>query len=339
MLVYRPVAIEDVNAVFELVQHVGFGMTSLPADKPAIEKRILHSQASFDKTVTSPGDEKYFFVLEDTENKQIIGTSAIDASIGNSIPAYWYKLSHRSHVCHELSIKTNYESLHWVSDLQGCSEIGSLFLHPDYRKDNNGVFLSKIRFLFMTQFANRFADIVIAEMRGVSDDDGMSPFWESVGRHFFDMDFFEADKLSAVTNKQFIADLMPAHPIYVNMLSDEAKEAIGKPHASTVPALKILTQEGFRFSHYVDIFDAGPTVQCHLQNITSVKNNSLLTVEAISDITQGHKAFIANTNLDFRAMQSQVVAKDGATCHISKEVAENLNIAVGDKVRVLYSQV
>jgi arginine N-succinyltransferase len=33
-------------------------------------------------------------------------------------------------------------------------------------------------------------------MRGISDEQGHSPFWESLGRHFFKMEFSQADYLT-----------------------------------------------------------------------------------------------------------------------------------------------
>lgn len=61
-------------------------------------------------------------------------------------------------------------------------------------------------------------------MRGMSDEEGRSPFWESLGRHFFKMEFSQADYLTEVSNKAFIAELMPKKfPLYTCFLSEEAR--------------------------------------------------------------------------------------------------------------------
>ena len=88
------------------------------------------------------------------------------------------------------------------------------------------------------------------------------------------MTYAEADRLTLATDKQFIADLMPRNPIYVKLLSSEAQEAIGKPHPSTVPAMNILLKEGFRYNKYIDIFDAGPTLEVPLAKIKTVELRS-----------------------------------------------------------------
>jgi arginine/ornithine N-succinyltransferase beta subunit len=53
--------------------------------------------------------------------------------------------------------------------------------------------------------------------------------------------------------KTFIAELMPAYPIYVSLLPDDAREAIGQVHANTSPARAILEKEGFSWRGSVDI--------------------------------------------------------------------------------------
>ncbi len=53
---------------------------------------------------------------------------------------------------------------------------------------------------------------------------------------------------------------------------------IGKVHEKTLPALRLLEKEGFSCRGYVDIFDAGPTVECDVRNIESVRHSQRCTV-------------------------------------------------------------
>lgn len=55
---------------------------------------------------------------------------------------------------------------------------------PEWRKEGNGYLLSKSRFMFMAAFRDKFNDKVVAEMRGVIDEHGYSPFWQSLGKRF-----------------------------------------------------------------------------------------------------------------------------------------------------------
>ena len=172
-------------------------------------------------------------------------------------------------------------------------------------------------------------------MRGISDDDGRSPFWDQVGSHFFHMSFAEADRLTLSTNKQFIADLMPRNPVYVKLLAPSAQEVIGKPHASTVPAMKILIREGFRHNNYVDIFDAGPTLEVPRDLIHTVSASNVMTINNIIDHVSSQRFLLANTNLDFRATVGNVIFnKQHNFCIIDKETAQLLQVKCGDCLRI-----
>ncbi|VEG90412.1 arginine N-succinyltransferase [Legionella spiritensis] len=335
MMLFRSATANDLDAIHHLAEHSGIGMTTLPKDRKILKKRLDLSCQSFKKTIKHPHDEYYLFVLQDPESGQILGTSAIEAMTGYELPIYSYKVSKRTRICHSLNIRSDYEVLSLVNDNQGKSEICTLFLEPAFRKNGNGLLLSRARFLFMAHYPNRFASDVIAEMRGISDEWGRSPFWENVGRHFFHMPFAEADRLTMSTNKQFIADLMPRNPIYVKLLSPEAQAVIGKPHQSTVPAMNILMREGFRYNSYVDIFDAGPTIEAPLAEIQTIASSRVMTVKNISDEVSSNRFLLANTRLDFRATISQAIFNEGhSSCILSKQTAKLLDVKRGDCVRI-----
>lgn len=335
MMLLRRAYPGDLAAIHHLAKESGIGMTTLPKDRDLLKKRLDWTEASFQKAIQQPDDEYYFFVLEETETGKLVGTSAVEAALGNDLPFYSYKLSKRTRICHSLNIRSDYEVLSLVNDNHGKSEICTLFLLPEYRVKQNGLLLSRSRFLFMANFPERFATSVIAEMRGVSDEQGRSPFWDHVGWHFFHMPFAEADRLTLSTNKQFIADLMPRNPIYVKLLAPEAQAVIGQPHPSTVPAMNILLKEGFRYNNYVDIFDAGPTIEAPLAEIRTSAESRVYKVKSLSDEVSSTPCFIANLSLDFRALIGQVMVNaEKKTCIICRDTAEALQIEEGDSIRV-----
>src|SRR3546814_4246061 len=92
--------------------------------------------------------------------------------------------------------------------------------------------LARSRYLFIAMHRARFADHILAELRGIIDEAGGSPFWDGLAGRFFGMNFQDADQFNAIHGNQFIADLMPKHPIYIAMLTDTARAAIGLPHPS-----------------------------------------------------------------------------------------------------------
>lgn len=334
MMLFRRAQLSDLNAIHRLAMNSGCGITTLSKNNNVLKKRLEWSCKSFTQPINKPCNEYYLFVLEDTDTHQIIGTSAIEASTGHETPFYSYKLSKRTRICHSQAIRNDYYLLSLVNDYQGVSELCTLFLDPLFRKNNNGILLSKARFLFMAEHPERFTQTVIAEMRGISDEWGHSPFWDNVGKHFFQMPFTDADELTLSTDKQFIADLMPTHPLYVKLLAPVAQAAIGKPHRTTIPAMNILLNEGFRYNNYVDIFDAGPTIEAICQQIRTIQMNRLLTANVASFPTTSNQRFlIANTQLDFRAVIGQVMDTDEG-CILTNDTADALGIQSGDNVRV-----
>ena len=124
------------------------------------------------------------------------GVCAIKGAVGLDEPFYNYRIGTLVHSSRELDVFTRMETLYLSNDLTGSTELCSLFLHPDYRIGNNGKWLSKSRFLFIAQFPHLFTEKLIAEMRGYQAEDGRSPFYEGLGRHFFKMDFNHVDDLT-----------------------------------------------------------------------------------------------------------------------------------------------
>ena len=226
MIIIRPIQASDYDSLHRIAIESGHGFTSLPVNEGLLKQRIAHSEDSFNKDVSSPGSEGYLFVMEDTDTGSVVGTSGIEAAVGLEDAFYHYHLGKVVHNSRELGIYNTVETLSLCNDYTGTSEICTLFLGESHRKNRNGRFLSRCRFLFMAEHKERFAETVIAEMRGISDEEGRSPFWNWLEEHFFSMDFPTADYLTGIGKKVFIAELMPKHPIYVSLLSKDAQKVI-----------------------------------------------------------------------------------------------------------------
>lgn len=259
----------DLEQLMDLASLTGGGLTNFPHDRRALEEKILWSERSCLADIDAPRDEFYLFVLEDTEAKKIIGTANIYSRVGARWPFYSYKLSRITHVSPGLGRHFSTQILTLVNDFDGASEVGGLFLHPSARSGGLGQLLARSRYLFIGQHRQRFGSKVVAELRGWMEGD-TSPFWEAVGRKFFDSEFHDADLHNATEGNQFIADLMPRFPIYTALLPDNAQAVIGKPHADSVPAKAMLEAEGFVYDGYVDIFDAGPTLQARTDDLRAI---------------------------------------------------------------------
>ena len=335
MLFVRPAKLDDLDDLQTLAAAAGIGMTNLPADRDLLAAKVELSQQSLNKsTLSKPGEEFYFFVMEDTDNQRVVGTTGIIAGVGLSRPFYSFKILRLTHTSQELQQYQPVQVLQMVEEYRGCTEVATLYLSPDYRKDRNGRLLSRCRFLFLAQFPERFANLVFAEMRGVNDDQGHSIFWENVGQHFIDMEFSKADFLSAQGKYQFIADLMPKYPIYIRLLPKQVQEVIGVAHEATKPALKLLQREGFRFEGCVDVFDAGPTVHCPLSYVATVQDSESAQISAIGTLAPSEEFMISTTELsDFAVCRGYLRQLDDDSVILNQEVADLLQLTVGDDIR------
>ncbi|MDP5252674.1 MULTISPECIES: arginine N-succinyltransferase [unclassified Vibrio] len=335
MMVIRPVQGSDCDLLMALAELSGVGFTSLPQHQASLNERIARMIATWQGKAEKQ-DEGFLFVLEDTETKKAVGVSGIEVAIGLCDPWYHYRVGTLVHASRELGVHTTMPTLFLSNDHTGNSELCTLFLHPDYRHSRNGHFLSKARLLFIATFQSLFTSKIIAEMRGYSDQHGQSPFWESLGRHFFTFDFAKADYLTGIGQKAFIAELMPKHPLYIDFLGQEAKDAIAKVHPNTEPARKILESEGMRYEGYVDIFDGGPTLEAYVRDLRIVKDHLSYQVVIEEQVSAGEaEMLVGNTSFqDYRAIKATPLIK-GHRLYLSAKQAKALSVQTGDEVKAV----
>jgi arginine N-succinyltransferase len=334
MVLVRPVSIADLDEMLALAASTGVGLTTLPNDRDLLKKRILKSQRSMENIPDRPGGETYLLVMQDLETRKIVGASGVVSKVGGFEPFYAYRLETQIFDCKPLKVHKEIQVLHLLREHDGPAEVGSLFLSPDYRKKDFGRFLQLVRFLFIAEHPDAFEPLIVSELRGIIDSTGFSPFWDAVGKHFFEIDFPRADHLSVV-NKKFIAELMPTYPIYVPLLPEAAQKVIGQVHESSRPALKNLEAEGFKFHGMIDIFDAGPCVSCQRDDIRTVRESHLATVESLAPNIDSPTYMIGASGADFRAVIGPVEILSSNSVRLTNACAEALGISKGATVRVV----
>ena len=324
---------DDLRALYDLAKLTGGGFTNLPADKPTLEKKLATSEAGFAREGENPGDDLYVFMLEDYETKAIRGTCQVFGAVGTDRPFYSYLISTLTQKSEELGRIFRNQTLNLTTDLEGSSEVGGLFLHPAERAGGLGMLLARSRYMFIKQHRPRFGDIVLAELRGVMDQAGNSPFWDALGGRFFGMTFPEADDFNAVHGTQFIADLFPKSPVYVSMLPDTARAVMGQPHPTGRAAMKMLENEGFDFDCYIDIFDGGPTVTCRTDRIRTVENADWFKVSGANETGGGETMMLAaGTYHGFASCYGQVVRDSHGGLLLTAQAMEMLDVEPGERV-------
>ena len=332
-MIVRPVRSSDQQALFDLASSTGAGLTTLPANHERLAHRVGWAEKTFQGEVEK-GDADYLFVMEDDDGK-VIGISAIAGAVGKREPWYNFRVGLMVSASQELNIHREIPTLFLANDLTGNAELCSLFLHAEHRSGLHGRLLSKARFLFMAEFRQLFGDKVIAEMRGISDEQGHSPFWESLGRHFFKMEFSQADYLTGVGNKSFIAELMPKFPLYTCFLTEAARATIARVHPNTEPALAMLKAEGFSYQGYVDIFDAGPAIEAETDRIRAIRDSQHLVLAIGTPGEEASPYLIHNRKCADCRITAGAARIASGTLVVDALTAKRLQLAAGAQVRAV----
>ena len=328
----RPANNGDFEAIYEMAKLTGGGFTNLPPDRGALVDKLIRSEKAFETEADEPTDELFLMVLENVDTGQIRGTCQIFGMVGQNAPFYSYRVGTLTQTSKALGKTFRNEMLNLTTDLEGASEVGGLFLHPGERAGGLGLLLARSRYLFIKQHRSRFARRVIAELRGVIDEAGGSPFWDSVAGRFFGMDFQQADEFNAMHGTQFIADLMPKTPIYTVMLTDNARHVMGTPHPSGRAAMKMLEREGFQYDCYVDIFDGGPTMIAQTDQIRTIREARDYVLAEVTDETESaqHSMLAAGKLQSFATTYGYLQVDPDGTAFLDRQSASALGIKPGD---------
>ncbi len=335
----RAARLDDLQHLYEMAKLTGGGFTNLPPDRKALTAKLERSAQAYanleEGDPGTPRDELFVLVLEDVETDEVRGTAQIFTRVGQQWPFYSYRIATLTQHSKELNRTFRAEMLNLVTDLEGSSEVGGLFLHPSERAGGLGMLLARSRYLFIAMHRKRFSDRILAELRGVIDERGGSPFWDGVAGRFFGMNFQEADYFNAINGHQFIADLMPKHPVYIAMLPDLARSAIGLPHPSGRAAMRMLEEEGFAHEGYVDIFDGGPTMTARtdkVESISGARAAPIAHIRAPEGKGAAKKALVATGRLaDFRCCFAEIGDGEEGLA-LDPVAAATLGVGTGDTV-------
>lgn len=325
---------DDIDGLLALTQAGGSGLTNLPPDRAALGAKLSSSAQALASAEAREAGAAILLMVE--MDGAIVGTSCIFPRVGAEWPFYSYRLTRQVSHSRVVGIRKAQTVLNLVNDFDGETEVGGLFVDPRRRGHALGALAARARYLFIAAHREWFGRKVIAELRGYQDEAGRAPAWDAIGRHFYDMEFPDADRTGALAGNQFIADLGPRYPLYVSMLPDAAQAALGRPHNDGRPAFDMLLAEGFVAGDYVDIFDGGPTLVADIDAVRTVRDSRRTTIARIADgagqMDAAEPSIVATgIGPDFRLARGPVTA-DGA---IDVDLAALLDLRVGDTIHHL----
>ncbi|WP_347357837.1 arginine N-succinyltransferase [Bdellovibrio sp.] len=328
--IVRPVRHDDLSQLVDLAKQ--FNLLNLPGDKKVIGEKIDRSEQSFAGKLTKTQSE-YLFVLEDVEEKLVVGSSLVLAKHGNDeVPHSYFKIFKRDHFSQDLGVGFIHQVLRFQLDFDGPTEIGGLLVDKTYRRrpEKLGKQISLARFLYMGLYPERFEDRVLCELTPPLTDEGRSEFWEALGRRFTGLPYQEADLLSQ-SHKEFIESLFPQDDIYLCLLDAKARLVLGRVGEATKPAQHLLESIGFSYLDEVDPFDGGPHYGANVSQILPITQGRRLKVAEFKDAAYKEQGLVATTSEDFRASLASADIR-GHEVALAPKVRQLLSVELGEEV-------
>lgn len=331
MLIVRPVRISDLPHVEHMAVESGIGVTSLPNNREKLYEKIQNSLGAFEhEAIAGTGREYYMFVLED--EGRVVGTASISASAGFEEPFYSYRSETMVHASRALKVNNRIHVLTMCHDLTGLVQLCGFYCDPHYTMRAYEL-LSRARLLYMAAARERFGRRILVEMQGILDADNQSPFWDAIGRRFFNMDFPQVEQAFAQRSKTFIAELMPTYPIYVPLLPDQAQNAIGQIHPDFERPFSILSREGFEADDYIDIFDGGAVLTAEVDQLFSLRQQHIYAVETGPSLPAGSQEMLLSNHRSGQFAATQAHASVvGDVIFITQETARALGVGNGQRL-------
>ena len=338
MFILRSVQPKDLKDLYKLSNIMTF--INLPPDEDLISAKIDSSIKSFHNPSKKLWENYYIFVLEDQASNEVLGVSMIHAQHGTeNEPHFYLSVGQESKFSQTINTGFVHGTLKLGFDTNGPTEIGGLILNPEFRahQEKLGKQLSFVRFLYMSDHAERFKPMIHSELVPPLDKFGNSPLWEAVGRRFFNMNYHEADILSR-SNKEFILSLFPSENIYQTLLPMEARESIGKVGKETEPVKRMLENIGFKYTFEVDPFDGGPHYRCPLKDIKPIKEK--ITGQLVPDRFDSHQSSEALIHLehpdyDFFAVKAELQVHGDGQISMDPEIVKKLGLQLPQKISAI----
>ena len=128
---------------------------------------------------------------------------------------------------------------------------------------------------------------------------------------------------------------MPKFPLYTCFLSEGARNVIGQVHPDTEPALAMLKSEGFSYQGYVDIFDAGPAIECETGKIRAVRDSEALVLAVGTPGDDATPFIIHNRKREDCRITAAPARLAAGTLVVDPQTAKRLQLNAGDQVRAV----
>ncbi len=335
MILIRYVRPEDSAAIVELIRPTAPEMNSPEHLKQMVKDKLEHALVSIQLSTAHHEKKFYALVMEDMDSGKLMGLATMSSAAGHDFAFYSYKVTHIKKFSHDLAIFKELELLFLSNDYENYSELYSFYLDPQYRKQDLGRMFVLARLLFIAENPECFDSMLIAQLRGITDEGHDSPFWRGLGLQFFGIPFQEAYSLTQLGKKQFISDLVPRHPIYTQLLPEFSRSAIAQTHPNDEVRRKILESEGFSFKNHINILDGGPILEAPISSLKSIKNSLAVRVENITALGEEPLHLVCSFADQLRAIRVPIKFHSPESISLSPEAAKLLEVEIGSPLRIV----
>lgn len=324
--IIRPVQMVEAENLLALVNFSKGGLSSLQPRLNYLKDYIQSSLESFSAQKPLESPHKYLLGLFEPKAGKLIGCAAVKTRIGIESPFINFDI--QGDGLDEYLIAS--------SRYTGATEVGSLFLHPDYRAEGLGRYLAKVRYLLIASEPWRFEETIIAELRGICGPEG-SPLYDYMFEDKLDMSFLEADAQYYDRDPNALGDIVPIGKIPTAHLPLAVKASIGHPHKTGVSAMRLLQSEGFIFSGTIDLFDAGPIMSVYRDTIRTIMQSQLTELN-IGSVTEADRMSLISVGnvANFRAVIVPA-SVTGDITQIDEGSYEALKLSKSEPVRIWQS--
>lgn len=207
---------------------------------------------------------------EPGDQPRVLATLLAVDQAGLQEPRHWFHLGRALHASAELGLFRLQPTLLLGSDLCGAAELAELRADSGRAEAPSLLVEAALAWLAMRRTrAERQGAVapgarVFAELPGMRDAHGHSPFWQGMGQHCLPMSPALAERRFGPAWVRGLAPLLPRQPVMVALLSDAAQQALSRPAEDARPWADALAAHGLHAGQHVTVFDGGPVHEGHL---------------------------------------------------------------------------
>ncbi len=272
----------------------------------------------------------------DDEPAPLLGALRLRRAVGMVQPRVWYHVGCTVHAASELGLFHRQRTLMLGHDHTGASELADIaWAREDVALSDQAAtlhLLVQAALLVVASRRGQYAERLIAELPGPRDSAGQSPFWQGLGRHFFSGDPQAAAQAHGAAWRTHVAALLPRQAVYTSFLPAPAQAAIAQAHADALLLRDVLEQAGLRYSHHVNVEDAGPVLEAPTDDLPTVRQARRWTL-AESREESGPGRLILTTTPGGSWCAARLRARaDATTLVVTADALQQLGVAAGAQV-------